>query len=197
MAEKNLDIEKQNLYRVTDILAELEKQTGPLFRQSEKAREYLKYRDALKALDIQMYLSEYGRLKAVPPPIKKRQTLPEGIWKPAKKRLKRPGQDNEAPGTRLKNVSGKIDALKMQISEIQLSREKNESEIRILKEQIRSDQSTAGHYEERQRQIQQDIESGGGKRRTGKARRKNWVRRSFPFGASKAGPKTSWTQCPG
>ena len=40
MAEKNLDIEKQNLYRVTDILAELEKQTGPLFRQSEKAREY-------------------------------------------------------------------------------------------------------------------------------------------------------------
>ncbi len=49
---------------MTDILAELEKQTGPLFRQSEKAREYLKYRDALKALDIQMYLSEYGRLKA-------------------------------------------------------------------------------------------------------------------------------------
>ncbi len=48
----------------------------------------------------------------------------------------------------------------MQISEIQLSREKNESEIRILKrKQIRSDQSTAGHYEERQRQIQQDIES--------------------------------------
>ncbi len=64
MAEKNLDIEKQNLYRVTDILSELEKQTGPLFRQSEKAREYLKLRDALKALDIRMYLSEYERLKA-------------------------------------------------------------------------------------------------------------------------------------
>ena len=159
MAEKNLDIEKQNLYRVTDILAELEKQTGPLFRQSEKAREYLKYRDALKALDIQMYLSEYGRLKADAAAYKEKTDIARGDLETSQKALEKTRAEYEALELRLEECHRKIDALKMQISEIQLSREKNESEIRILKEQIRSDQSTAGHYEERQRQIQQDIES--------------------------------------
>ena len=39
---KKLEEEQQNLIRVNDILSELEKQVGPLERQSEKAREYLK-----------------------------------------------------------------------------------------------------------------------------------------------------------
>ena len=41
IAQKKLEDEKQNLLRVSDILAELEKQVGPLARQSEAAREYL------------------------------------------------------------------------------------------------------------------------------------------------------------
>lgn len=39
---KNLEIERENLRRrVTDILTELERQVGPLKKQSERAREYL------------------------------------------------------------------------------------------------------------------------------------------------------------
>lgn len=41
-AQKKLEDEKQNLVRVNDILAELEKQIGPLEKQSEKAKVYLK-----------------------------------------------------------------------------------------------------------------------------------------------------------
>ena len=51
---KKLEEERQNLLRVNDILAELEKQIGPLERQSEKAREYLKKKEALKTYDINM-----------------------------------------------------------------------------------------------------------------------------------------------
>ena len=40
--------ERQNLTRVNDILAELEKQIGPLERQSETARIYLKMKEELK-----------------------------------------------------------------------------------------------------------------------------------------------------
>ena len=43
-AQKKLEDEKQNLLRVRDILSELEKQTGPLEKQAEKARIYLKKR---------------------------------------------------------------------------------------------------------------------------------------------------------
>ena len=51
-AEKKLDDEKQNLLRVNDILTELEKQVGPLERQAEKAKEYLKKKETLKEFEI-------------------------------------------------------------------------------------------------------------------------------------------------
>ena len=40
-AEKSLEAERDNLSRVNDILYELEKQVGPLQKQSETARKYL------------------------------------------------------------------------------------------------------------------------------------------------------------
>ena len=45
MTQKKLDDEQANLVRVNDILGELEKQVKPLEKQSEKAREYLKYKE--------------------------------------------------------------------------------------------------------------------------------------------------------
>ena len=53
----------RNLVRVNDILCELEKQVGPLEKQSEKAKEYLKKREELKHYDINMFLVEMKRLK--------------------------------------------------------------------------------------------------------------------------------------
>lgn len=58
-AEKNLDTEKQNLDRVNDILSEIEKQIGPLAKQYEKAKIYLKLRDELKNLEISRFVNEY------------------------------------------------------------------------------------------------------------------------------------------
>lgn len=63
LTEKNLAEEQQNLSRVRDILYELEKQVGPLARQSETAKVYLKYRDQLKQYDANMYLMSFHQLK--------------------------------------------------------------------------------------------------------------------------------------
>ena len=51
-AEKNLEVERQNLERITDILSELEKQVGPLEKQSEVAKVYLKKKEELKNIEI-------------------------------------------------------------------------------------------------------------------------------------------------
>ena len=48
MSVKKLEEERQNLVRVNDILAELEKQIGPLEKQSEVAREYLKKKESFE-----------------------------------------------------------------------------------------------------------------------------------------------------
>ena len=60
---KKLEEERQNLLRVSDILAELEKQAGPLEKQAETAREYLKKKEELKTYDINMFLLETERIQ--------------------------------------------------------------------------------------------------------------------------------------
>ena len=61
-AQKKLENERENLVRVNDILAELERQVGPLERQAEKARIYLKKKEELKTLDVNLFLLDYERI---------------------------------------------------------------------------------------------------------------------------------------
>ena len=58
LSVKKLEEEQQNLLRVNDILAELEKQITPLEKQAETAREYLRKKEELKTYDINMFLLE-------------------------------------------------------------------------------------------------------------------------------------------
>ena len=48
--------------RVNDILAELTRQLGPMERQAEKAKVYLKKKEELKIYDVNMFLSDLARL---------------------------------------------------------------------------------------------------------------------------------------
>ena len=61
-AERKLDNTRKNLVRLNDILEELERQIGPLEEQSAAAREYLKLRDELKEIEINVFLYQYDRL---------------------------------------------------------------------------------------------------------------------------------------
>ena len=53
IAQKKLEDEQANLVRVSDILSELEKQVGPLERQSKAAREYLQLKEEPEDLRCQ------------------------------------------------------------------------------------------------------------------------------------------------
>lgn len=157
LAEKNLAIEKQNLYRVSDILGELEKQIGPLSKQSEKAKTYLKLRDTLKEYDVVMYVSEYERLKEVVRNLSEKVVIAQNDYDESQKSLEKARQDHETIEKEIDDLNHQIDQFKQRISEIQLNREKSESEIRLLEEQIRSEQTTTSHYQERKDQIFDNI----------------------------------------
>lgn len=62
-AQKKLEDERQNLVRVNDILSELTKQLGPMERQAETAKIYLKKKEELKAYDVNMFLMEMERIR--------------------------------------------------------------------------------------------------------------------------------------
>ncbi len=60
-AERNLRKTKENITRIDDIISELSTQIEPLEKQMNEARDYLKLRDRLKELEINLYLYQYDK----------------------------------------------------------------------------------------------------------------------------------------
>ena len=61
-AERKLANTEKNLERIEDILKELADRLGPLEEQSASARAYLRLRDELKDLEVNLFLSQYDRV---------------------------------------------------------------------------------------------------------------------------------------
>ncbi len=60
-AERKLDRTEKNLERIEDILEELADRLGPLEEQSASARAYLRLRDELRDLEVNLFLYQYER----------------------------------------------------------------------------------------------------------------------------------------
>lgn len=59
-AERKLERTRDNLSRAGDILAELERQMGPLKKQAENAKIWLELKDRLKDLEVNAYVYSYN-----------------------------------------------------------------------------------------------------------------------------------------
>lgn len=64
-AERRMDATHQNLLRVNDIIAELERQLGSLRRQARKAERYRELREELRDLELHAASTEMLRMSAV------------------------------------------------------------------------------------------------------------------------------------
>ncbi|MFR1448844.1 MAG: chromosome segregation protein SMC [Beduini sp.] len=60
---RRLEKTTDNLNRIQDIVAELEKQIGPLKKQSDKATKYLELRKELEKIEISLIINEVNELK--------------------------------------------------------------------------------------------------------------------------------------
>ncbi|MGI6193072.1 MAG: chromosome segregation protein SMC, partial [Christensenellales bacterium] len=63
-AERKLAATRANLVRIGDIVDELATRLDPLFEQSEVAKQYLKLKEELKAIELNAFLHQYDRAKA-------------------------------------------------------------------------------------------------------------------------------------
>ena len=62
-AERKLEKTDENLLRIKDKIDELELQVGPLKKQAETAKKYLKLRDELRVSEVSVWLENLDRLK--------------------------------------------------------------------------------------------------------------------------------------
>ena len=158
-ALKKLEQERANLVRVSDILAELERQVEPLEKQSEVAKNYLQMKEELKRLDVNIFLIDNEKAK---------EALDECINKIdiATADLNKANEENERIKVEHKEIEEKIAELDAQIedkraklSQTSLMKEKLEGEINVLKEKINSANISGEHFRSRQKSLTEDIES--------------------------------------
>ena len=95
VTEKKLAEEQQNLVRVNDILSELTRQLEPLERQSETAKIYLKKKEELKLLDINMFLLEMERIRNDLAKVEDRYRIAEEQLKSTKEAFEHTKQEYE------------------------------------------------------------------------------------------------------
>ena len=62
-AEKKLEMTRQNLIRINDIIGELEIQLEPLREQAEVAKRFLSLRESLRELEVNVYIENITRFK--------------------------------------------------------------------------------------------------------------------------------------
>ncbi len=135
-AVKKLEAERQNLVRVEDILSELEKQVGPLKKQAETAREYLRLKEELKTYDITMFLSQAEHLKTQLADLEQKERAAAEQLEETQVEEEKVRQQYQTLEAELEDKETALLKLREEISDTQMEKEKLEGEIRLLQEQI-------------------------------------------------------------
>ncbi len=156
-AQKKLEDEKQNLLRVNDILLELEKQVGPLEKQSEKAREYLKKKEELKNLDVNAFLLENARLKEQLAEVGGRYEIAEGELQETSEKYEHIKEEYDQVQSEIEELDKRIEEARAQLVDANLLRGKLEGEINVLKEQINSARGNEKHLSSRRDTLGREI----------------------------------------
>ena len=145
-AQKKLETERENLVRVKDILAELERQVGPLERQSEKARTYLKKKDELKTLDVNMFLLEVERIDGEMKEVVSNYDIADSDMKETTAMFERVKQEYEKTQKAIETVEQEIEAARENLGNSTVLKGKLEGQINVLKEQIKAAEMSDEHF---------------------------------------------------
>ncbi|HIV35546.1 MAG TPA: chromosome segregation protein SMC [Candidatus Blautia intestinigallinarum] len=156
---KKLEEEKQNLVRVTDILSELDRQLGPLEKQSETARKYLEQKERLKEREVNLFLQEMEEITASLEEKEEKSRLTRGQLEETSADYEKVKVEYEELEGKLENLNRKIDQARERMQQDALARQQMEGQIEILKEQIHSARQNEEHYRERQKTICADQKS--------------------------------------
>ena len=137
-AEKNLEEEKLNLSRITDIIKEIEKQLAPLEKQSVVAKAYLKLKEELKSLEINQFLKEYDRIRSSKEQLEEKLHIATSDYERTKEGYENTKEEYIKLEEQLEECDKAIEEDRNRYNELVLAKEKAEGEIKVLKEQILS-----------------------------------------------------------
>ena len=157
IAQKKLEDEKQNLVRINDILAELEKQVGPLARQAEAARRYLQLKEDLKRYDANAFLLESAGIKAQLKELSDREQMVTGDLEDARMQAERIKSDYDRLDAESRSLEEQLTESRSQLSQEKVNKGNLEGRINVLNEQINTERMNAEHIQNRRQAIEKEI----------------------------------------
>lgn len=155
-AQKKLEDERQNLVRVNDILAELEKQVAPMERQAEKAKIYLKKREQLKVYDVNMFLMEMERMERQSKELQGKIVIVDHDLKEANTSYASIKAEYEQMEQDIQQADECLQAFQKELNDTTVLKEKLEGQINVLREQIHAAKQSEEHFQIRQKEISQE-----------------------------------------
>ena len=149
IAEKNLEEEKLNLSRVTDIISEIERRIGPLEKQAETAKEYLKYKEELKLVEINQFFLDFENNKEVKQKQEEKLSVVQSDLSSAKEEYESVRNEFEQLTEKMKELETLLEEKHVQSGELQVKIEKADGEIKLINQQLESIVQNEEHYNER------------------------------------------------
>jgi len=135
-SERKLEITRQNLARINDMLIELESQLGPLAQQAETARRYIDLSNELKGIEVSLFLDTIDKLKVKLDEVENQtREIREQIDEENRK-IENIKNKNRSKNERLEFLKTEMEELRSLVHGIESEIEKNEGYIRLCEEKI-------------------------------------------------------------
>ncbi len=157
IALKKLENERTNMIRVTDILTELEKQVGPLEKQSEAARQFLKLKEELKLYDIHAYILERESVTKVLEELETKLTIAKGDLEEASAKNETLKVQYASIETQIEQMELRLDTKKTSLNDTKMQIGDIQGQINVLQEQISNEKRSGETVTERIQTIQLEI----------------------------------------
>ena len=137
-AERKLERQRENLTRLQDIIGEIEMRIGPLEIEAQKTTQFLKLKDELKEVDINIFIYDMERLE------KEIQALAEKIvsvdleLKEQYNHQIQQGQEQEQMKLQRDAIYRDAEAMIETISNLEKEKERRQSLVALNNEKISS-----------------------------------------------------------
>ena len=152
-AERKLEKTRENLTRLCDIISELERQLGPLTKQSENAKKFLEFREKLKELELNIYVHQYDSASGNKAVIRERLDAINEELSVKTSDFEKAVEAFNLSSQKIQELDKNIESLRDELLELTVGLEKKNGEAKLIQEKLANLNSSK---EKMQKEIEQD-----------------------------------------
>lgn len=156
-AENKLKQASENLVRIKDILSELESRVGPLKKQSEKAKLYLKYAEEKKLSEISLWIYNLDKYKLEINEFKAKLDALQLQKSELDEKIEKVGSDIENSSHENNSCMAQIDGLRRSNQETESEISQSVNKIALLKSDIKHNEDTILKAIDETRQLESSL----------------------------------------